>query len=115
MFDIPLPNVGAWVNTRLLSEPLNWAIVFIVATIWLMAFHVVMTAFSAMQTTKTTAFATAPGQVTAQSPSGAMFSTPGLLAGGATQVPGLFEGGGPAVWTDSSENRISEDGWFGNP
>lgn len=115
MFDIPVPKFDAWVNTRLLGEPLNWAIVFVIATIWLLAFHVVMTAFSAMQTTKTTPFNAAPGQVAAQTPSSAAFSMPGVLAGGATQVPGLFDGGATAMWSDGSESRYGEDGWYGNP
>lgn len=36
-------------NTRLLSEPLNWLIVGVIATIWLLAFHVIMQGFSAMK------------------------------------------------------------------
>jgi len=38
-----------FINVPLISEPLNWGIVFLIATIWLLAYHHVMVAFMAMQ------------------------------------------------------------------
>ena len=42
-------ELPAILNRRLLLEPLNWLIVGTIATIWLLAFHVIMQAVGAMQ------------------------------------------------------------------
>lgn len=44
---VTLPD--KWFNPALAKEPLNWLIVGVIATIWLMLFHTVMQGFSAMQ------------------------------------------------------------------
>ena len=59
-----LPEI---LNRRLLLEPLNWLIVGTVATIWLLAFHVIMQGFGSMQAGADAA-AQAPGQATAGPP-----------------------------------------------
>ena len=41
--------VKKFINEPLLSHPMNWVIVWLVATIWLLAFHVIMKGFSSMQ------------------------------------------------------------------
>lgn len=40
---------SSWFNTALAKEPLNWLIVGVVATIWLMAFHCIVQGFTAMK------------------------------------------------------------------
>jgi nicotinamide riboside transporter PnuC len=40
--------VTKWLNLTLLKEPMNWGVVFLVATVWLLLFHVIMQAFGAM-------------------------------------------------------------------
>jgi len=41
--------VSRWFNVPLMSEPLNWAVIFVTATFWLLAFHVIMQGFGLMQ------------------------------------------------------------------
>lgn len=116
MFDFSFPTPGDWINPRLLGSPMNWAMIWVVASIWLLLFHTAMTAFGLLQATGRPAFGAGPGQLqapTANAPG--VFSTPGVLAGGATQVPGLFTGGGSSSWTDNAEAKYAEDGWIANP
>jgi hypothetical protein len=65
-----------FLNERLLFEPLNWLIVGVIATIWLMLFHVVMQGFTAMQSG-----ADDKGQAPGQSP-----------IAGPPAVGGVYEG-----------------------
>jgi hypothetical protein len=101
-------------NRRLIGEPLNWAIVFVIASVWLLAFHVVMQGFTAMQGDKKQAsIGGAPGQVapgnavgfltgstiaTAESPEavGMNLSSWGLTGG--------------AGWSDQTEAKYAWDG-----
>jgi hypothetical protein len=110
-----LPDMGGWINTRLAGAPLNWAIVFVVATIWLLVFHLVMQAFGAMQSTRQGAVGAAPGQVASPTTAVSVFSVPGVLGSGSSVIPGLFEGGAPQIWTDDAEARFASDGWSANP
>ena len=56
------------INWNLIGEPLNWAVVFAIATVWLLAFHTVMTAFSNMSGQDAIGGG-APGSVAAPVPS----------------------------------------------
>lgn len=112
MFDLALPKLF---NRTLLSEPLNWTIVFVFASIWLLLFHVIMQAFGAMQSTSQASVGAAPGQTVSPVASTSQFSVQGLLAGGVPSVPSVFEGSSATVWTDSYESKFAEDGWYGNP
>jgi hypothetical protein len=99
-----------WLNIRLLTEPMNWAIVFVIATIWLLAFHTVMTAYQAMSGPKNQPAFGNPGQIAAPTAgtTGA-FSAPGID----NPSTSVFAGGA-MTWTDGSESRYAEDGWTGN-
>jgi len=115
-----------FINWTLIESPMNWAVIFAVATIWLLFFHVVMQGFTAMQGGQTSFGAGAPGQVLAPSASNTgVFSGPGSLGdsmGGAltrgNTTDGFFWGGGLAVgdgtWTDGGEARYPQDGWSAN-
>lgn len=112
-------SVGRWINVDLIKEPMNWAIVFVAATIALLLFHVVMTAFGAMQSTTQGAFGGGPGQVMApQTSSTGVFSGPGTLAqsasAGGTDLA-KFYGNSGGIWTDGFESKYAEDGWIGSP
>jgi hypothetical protein len=101
-------------NWTLAKEPMNWAIVSVIATLWLLLFHVVMTAFGAMKAPAQGAFA--PGTIASPLANAASgFSTPGTL-GGAGGGPDLgpFQGQGAQFWTDGYESKYAEDGWTGN-
>lgn len=100
-------------NTRLLKEPMNWAIVFIVASVWLLLFHTIMQAWGAMTAPVGQAAFGAPGAIASPLPDvTATFSGAGLLAGSYTQTSAdRFIGSGMSSWTDGSESKYAEDGW----
>jgi hypothetical protein len=101
------------INFALVKEPMNWAIVFVIASIWLLAFHVVMVGFGAMKSPSQGAFG-GPGQVAAPIPDVTQgFSQPGLLGGTAAAPMSGFFGAGASSWTDGSESKYAEDGWTG--
>lgn len=109
--------IGKWFNLSLMSQPMNWLIVSVIATIWLLAFHVVMQGFSAMTQSGDVqdSISGGPGTVAASSASTATFSAPGTLADGFNgQDLGSFVGGATMVWTDGFESKYAEDGWGGN-
>lgn len=107
-----------FINWTLISEPLNWAVLFAAATIWLLAFHVIMKGFGAMQ--GQAAFSPGPGLTAAPGPSSTgVFSRPGSLSGKAGNSMNNFYGGGVAAgdgtWTDGYDAQFAQDGWDGNP
>jgi hypothetical protein len=83
-----------FINMALLREPINWGLVFIVASIWLLLFHVIMQGFHAMRNGPGVPMAAGVGQ--ARSP--AVTSPAASLLGGAG-----------SVWTDSYEAKYAED------
>jgi hypothetical protein len=104
-----------WINWQLISEPLNWAVLFAVATIWLLAFHTIMKGFGAMQ--GQAAFSPGPGLVAAQPSSTGAFSQAGATGPGST-LNNFFGGSvaaGDGTWTDSYDAQFAQDGWIGNP
>jgi hypothetical protein len=111
-----MPRLGELFNVRLMSEPLNWAILFVVATVWLLAFHVVMQGFTAMQGgDKQASVAGGPGQIAVTS-AGVEFATGSTIAGGldASQVAinlsaWGFDGVSDGTWTDSTEGKYAWD------
>lgn len=112
-----LPAIDNIVNLELLREPMSWFVVFVDATIALLLFHVVMTAFGSMQNSKDNVYNAGPGQVAA--PVAVNFSAPGALAGTQGSSLSRFFGGGLArgdgTWTNDAESKYAEDGWLGNP
>jgi hypothetical protein len=38
-----------YINSRLIGTPINWAIVGVTATLWLLLFHFLMTGFTSMK------------------------------------------------------------------
>jgi hypothetical protein len=106
------PTLDGWVNQKLLFEPLNWAIVWIAASIALLLFHVLMQGFGAMQTTSQGAFG-GPGQIAA--PTATADISPNPFP---NESLSSFRGGGLAAgdgtWTDTTVARYAEDGWTGN-
>lgn len=112
MFGLSLPS-SFW-NGRLAGEPLNWLIVGVVASIWLMLFHVIMQGFSAMQGRP--AFGSGPGTISMNEPVAAAFSQPSVMAQDrGPGALGAFIGGATPIWTDSYESKYAEDGWVANP
>lgn len=101
--------LGKWLNVNLLSQPMNWAIVWLVATIWLLLYHVLMQAFTAMQGSTPVAFS-GPGQIAQAVPSTGAFS----IMGSGDGSTAAFVGGATTIWTDGFESRYAEDGWTGN-
>lgn len=106
-------NPETWINWPLIKEPLNWAIVAVVASIWLLAFHSIMTGFRAMQSTTQGAFSTAPGMIAAPLPSTVIrFATPGDTGAAGGFSNSWF--GIDTTWTDGFESKYAEDGWTGD-
>lgn len=109
-----LPSLDRFVNFDLLTEPMSWFVVFIDATIALLLFHVVMTAFGGMKDGGNI-YNAGPGQVAA--PVTTNFSMQGLLAGNGGSTLNNFWGGGIAggdgTWTNGIESKYAEDGWAG--
>ena len=116
-----------FINWTLVSEPMNWAVVFAVASIWLIFFHVVMKGFGAMQGQP--AFGSpAPGMIAAPTASNTgIFSQLGKMAfgesggahvrGNTTDGYGFWGGGvqvGDGTWIDDIEAKYAEDGWVAN-
>ena len=108
-------NPESWINWPMAKEPLNWVIVGVIASIWLFAFHAVMTGFGAMAGggTGQAIGGGGPGTVAAPAAPGTvgMFAMPGSQGGGP-----LFDGnqwwGTAATWTDDFDSRYAEDGWL---
>jgi len=90
-----------YINMALISEPLNWALIGLIGVIWLLFFHVVMMAFTSMQT-GSEASASAPGQI----------PSPGTNAAGPAPYPMSDP---TTIWTDDNEAHFAGDGWLGNP
>lgn len=114
---LKLPD--SWFNFALAKEPMNWAIAFVIASVWLLLFHVVMTAWNAMIAPTTQPAFVAPGMVAAPTAAVGDFATAGSQGGMyPTDTSSNFWGGGmglgDGVWTDGFESKWSEDGWTGN-
>lgn len=92
---------SSWFNKALASEPLNWLIVGVTATIVLMLFHVVMQAFNAMQ---------GPGS-TGQAPGALPQPQPSIGTG----MGSYLDSRDPSeIFTDDFEAKYVGDGWLGN-
>jgi hypothetical protein len=100
-----------WLNLALLKEPMNWAIVGVIASIWLLAMHVVMQGFGAMASPGPAIGGAGPGTISA--PVATAFSAGGMLAGGFGSDLSSFVGGGSSSWVDGAESAYAEDGWTG--
>ena len=111
-----LPALGKFLNLELLKEPMSWVVVFLDASITLLLFHVVVTAFGAMKSTGSP-YNAGPGMVAAPVP--ANFSVQGTLANDpGSQLSAWWGGsiaGGDGTWTNGYESKYAEDGWIGNP
>lgn len=110
-------NPTSWVNWDMAREPLNWLIVGTVASIWLMAFHAVMTGFTAMQGASVTGQSIGgggPGTIAApQASVVGNFAIPGNT--GSTNAFGTNQWfGTDQMWTNGFESRFAEDGWTGD-
>lgn len=109
-------TAGGYFNTGLARHPLNWMIVFTVATIWLLLFHVLMTAWQAMVGAAPSS--AAPDAIASATPVpnvAATFSQTSVLADvGVPGGLGTIAGGGVQIWTDGLEGRYAEDGWIGS-
>ena len=113
--DKPVDFVWRFINRPLISEPLNWAVIFVVATLWLLAFHTIMRGFSQMQG-NAGSFANTAGLVAAPNASApGVFSSLGTLGGrSGGSMASLSQWGpqGAHDWTDGSEAKWAEDGWM---
>lgn len=108
-----LDFVTRYVNVPILKEPLNWAIIWVIASIWLMAFHVIMQAWTAMISPGTATIGAGPGQIAAPIPDvTTQFAVPANYGYG--DALSVWTGGATTVWTDGSESKYAEDGWTGN-
>lgn len=110
-------SLDRWLNVSLIKEPLNWAIVWVMASVALLLFHTVMQAFGAMRSTSSFGGGPAPGTVAIQTPD-SIYAQPGTLAGSrGSSLSSFWAGGlnrGDGVWTDGAEAKYAEDGWIGN-
>lgn len=101
------------INRDLLERPLNWAIVWVFATITLLLMHVIMQGFSAMQAPANQSSFGNPGQVAIPDAT-ASFSQYSTLATATSGLPGAFFGGGldagDGTWSDETVPRYAEDG-----
>ena len=66
-----------YLNMRLIGEPLNWAVVGVTATLWLILFHFFVVGFSGLKAGNKGASRQAPGQ----SPAGPAPGPQGLYSG----------------------------------
>lgn len=97
---MPFSWPSSWFNFGLAKEPLNWLIVGVVATIWLIAFHVIMQGFTSMQGSSSSSGA--PGTVPSPQVGSALNNTP--------------MGGDPSeIFSDDNEAKYYGDGWLANP
>lgn len=102
-------------NWTLAKQPLNWAIVWVFASLWLLLFHVVMVAWQSMMAPDAVIQA-APGQVAMLPDVTQAFSIPGFSDNNSDLA--LFQAGGGtgmSPWgADGVMARYAEDGWAGN-
>lgn len=97
---MPFSWPSSWFNFDLAKHPLNWLVVGVVATIWLIAFHVIMQGFTSMQG-GTLGSGGAPGTTPSPQVGNALTNTPD------TDPTEIF--------TDDTEARYVGDGWLANP
>lgn len=71
--------IPSFINTRLIFEPMNWLVIGVIATIWLLAFHTVVKGFTAMQSTGGGA-GQAPGQTPVAGPAAPFNNYEGIFA-----------------------------------
>lgn len=116
-----LLHPSEWINRPLIKEPMNWAIIGVIASIWLIAFHFVVSGFTAMQGSVVgqSVGGGGPGTIAAPQAGG---SVVGMFAvAGNTGVANFRSDtssswfGGDTFWTDGFEAKYAEDGWVGNP
>lgn len=107
------PSLDRFFNVALAKEPMNWAIVWTVASLWLLAFHVVMQAWGAMAAPATQGAFGGPGQVAPQAVPDVttQFSVGGTLPMDPGSSLSPFVGNGGGYWTDGYETKYAEDGW----
>lgn len=112
-------NPETWVNWPLVKEPMNWAIIGVMATLALLGVHFVVQGFTAMQGQGDSIGGGAPGTIAAPlAPSTIAFATPGNTGGGGSGpfASGNFQWfGTDPTWSDGFEAKYAEDGWIGDP
>lgn len=101
-------------NWNLAKEPLNWAIVMVIASVWLLAFHVVVQGWLGLGQARPTIGA-GPGQI-AMLPDPTSAFTAATNLNSANDLSMFLPGGatGASPWGDSAVSRFAEDGWSGN-
>lgn len=77
-----------YINNRLAGSPINWAIVGVIATLWLLLFHVVMSGFGTMQGNVAVSAGAGPGQIPAP---GTSTAGPQAYAGGYSGIGSDYE------------------------
>ena len=95
-----------WFNAKLAREPMNWAIVWVAASIALLAFHTVMQGVGAMKGAPS--IGAPPGMVAAPAdgnltPRAATYNEGGNL--------NYFYGAAPNWWVAPGEAKWAEDGF----
>jgi hypothetical protein len=101
-----------WINTEILTQPMNYLIVWVIATIWLLAFHTVMTGWQSMSSARAPVGGAGPGTLAAP-----LAGDPTAVfqpASAASMAPGAINNqwfGTDPTWTDGFEARYPEDGW----
>jgi hypothetical protein len=97
--------LSKWLNFELMKEPLNWAIVWVIASIWLLAFHSVMRGFTAMQASAGPSIGAGPGMIASGGQVNFQTSYP-------SSAPSAFDDLGGSIWqADQAASRWAEDGW----
>lgn len=114
-----LLHPSEWINWPLIKEPMNWAIIGVIASIWLIAFHFVVSGFTAMQGSVVgqSIGGGGPGTIAAPQAGGSvvgMFAVVGNTGAGAMDSTSSSWFGTDNNWSDGFEAKYAEDGWTGN-
>lgn len=107
-------ELGRYFNARLIGEPMNWLIVGVTATIWLLFFHVILQGFTAMQA-GSSAPAAAPGQalVSASPPQINQSGTAANYKKGLSEYSEMYiPGSHSTMFDDGSAGLYAESGSF---
>lgn len=101
-------------NWTLAKSPMNWAIVWVIASLWLLLFHIVVLAWHSINGTQA-AIEAGPGQIAMLPDATQAFTV--TAANSTTNDLSAFLPGGPtglSSWGDSAVSRYAEDGWTAN-
>lgn len=97
-------------NAALAKQPMNWAVIWIFASLWLLLFHVVVQGWLGMLNGKRATISAAPGQVAVQADATNVFSQSGTAS---IDLATFLPTGSLSQWADDGVSRYPEDGYAG--